>query len=116
CLPEQCAKRYSQWLVGPDELVMNLTAQSLKDEFLGRVCMTSRSERCLLNQRIARLSPIFVNPRYLLWMFKSRHFRRFVDALNKGSLIQHMFTSQLSEFPVPLPPLEEQSRIAAAVD
>ena len=95
---------------------MNLTAQSLKDEFLGRVCMTALSERCLLNQRIARLTPIDVLPQYLLWMFKSQVFRRFVDGLNKGSLIQHMFTSQLAQFTVPLPPLAEQRRIVAEVE
>ncbi|MBI4519449.1 MAG: restriction endonuclease subunit S [Gemmatimonadetes bacterium] len=115
-LPASWAEAYSRWLVGPHELVMNLTAQSLKDEFLGRVCMTGPTERCLLNQRIARLSPVLVNPKYLLWVFKSRHFRGFVESLNTGSLIQHMFTSQLSRCPVPLPPLAEQLRIAAAAE
>ena len=104
------------YIVAPGELVINLTAQSLKDEFLGRVCMTGLSERCLLNQRIARLTPIEVLPQYLLWMLKSQIFRRFVDGLNTGSLIQHMFTSQLAEFALPLPPLGEQHRIVAEVE
>jgi type I restriction enzyme S subunit len=59
---------------------------------------------------------IEVRPRYLLWMFKARPFRRFVDSLNTGSLIQHMFTSQLEAFPVPLPPLLEQDRIVKAIE
>jgi type I restriction enzyme S subunit len=49
-------------------------------------------------------------------MFKSQIFRRFVNSLNTGSLIQHMFTSQLSEFELPLPPLAEQHRIVAEVE
>jgi type I restriction enzyme S subunit len=98
------------------ELVMNLTAQSLRDEFLGRICITSIDEHCLLNQRLARLTPVIVDRRFLLWLLKSPIFRRFVDGLNTGSLIQHMFTSQLARFPMPLPPLPEQGRIAAEVE
>jgi type I restriction enzyme S subunit len=103
-------------LVGPEELVINLTAQSLADDFLGRVSLTGPGEVCLLNQRIARLSPVLLSPRYLLYVFKSPWFRQFVAALNTGSLIQHMFTSQLADFAIPVPPLDEQERIADDVD
>jgi type I restriction enzyme, S subunit len=50
------------------------------------------------------------------YVFKSRIFRRFVDQLNTGSLIQHMFTSQLDQFILPIPPREEQDRIARKID
>jgi type I restriction enzyme S subunit len=116
CMPDKWANDFPAFLIGGGEMVMNLTAQSLKDEFLGRICITDAQERCLLNQRIARLTPVFVEPRYLLWMFKSRVFRSFVDSLNTGSLIEHMFTSQLDDFVLPLPPLAEQHRIVAEVD
>jgi type I restriction enzyme S subunit len=115
-LPETYATSDADLIVEGGELVMNLTAQSLKDEFLGRVCLTRAGERCLLNQRLARLTPCGFSARYALVVFKSRWFRAFVDKLNTGSLIQHMFTSQLERFPFPLPPLEEQDRIIAEVD
>jgi type I restriction enzyme S subunit len=115
-LPEKWATDVPRFIVRARELVINLTAQSLRDEFLGRVCITQTDERCLLNQRIARLTPIEVAPEYLLWMFKSEVFRRFVNGLNTGSLIQHMFTSQLADFCLPLPPLAEQGRIVAEVE
>jgi type I restriction enzyme S subunit len=115
-MPEGWADEYPEYVVGPGELVMNLTAQSLKDEFLGRVCITGHDERCLLNQRIARLSPVLVASRFILSAFKAPVFRRFVDSLNKGSLIQHMFTSQLASWVLPLPPLPEQERIATEVE
>lgn len=98
------------------ELVINLTAQSLKDEFLGRVCLTSAIEHCLLNQRLARLTPVLGCAQFFLYLFKSSIFRRFVDGLNSGSLIQHMFTSQLSEFSFPFPPVAEQIEIAHEVE
>jgi type I restriction enzyme S subunit len=115
-LPGKWATDFPRFIVGARELVINLTAQSLRDEFLGRVCITQTDERCLLNQRIARLTPVEVAPEYLLWMFKSSVFRRFVNGLNTGSLIQHMFTSQLADFCLPLPPLAEQGRIVAEVE
>jgi type I restriction enzyme, S subunit len=115
-LPERYAAEYQGFIVAENEIVMNLTAQSLKDEFLGRVCLTSPGERCLLNQRIARLSPTGADPRFVLYAFKTRRFRQFVNGLNKGSLIQHMFTSQLAEYELPLPELEEQQRIVTEVE
>jgi type I restriction enzyme S subunit len=116
CLPVAWEAKYPSHVVGPNELVINLTAQSLADDFLGRVCLTSEGEHCLLNQRIARLSPVGGAARFFLWMFKSPLFRKFVSSLNTGSLIQHMFTSQLETFAVPLPPLREQHRIADEVE
>jgi len=115
-LPDRYEHEFPAYVVGPNELVMNLTAQSLRDEFLGRVCLTNPGDHCLLNQRIARLIPNEADTNYLLLVFKSRPFRRFVESLNKGSLIQHMFTSQLAEFEIPLPPLEDQRRIVAEVE
>ena len=115
-LPENWAEEFPEFIVGPHEIIMNLTAQSLKDEFLGRVCLTSPDERCLLNQRLARLAPVRVLPEFVLWVFKSHVFRRFVNDLNTGSLIQHMFTSQLADFVLPLAPLPEQNEIVAEVE
>ena len=115
-MPDRYLETASTLVVGPGELVINLTAQSLKDDFLGRVCITSRDEFCLLNQRLARLTPIVIPPRFMLWVFKSVVFRKFVSELNTGSLIQHMFTRQLDEFLFPLPPLPEQEAIVEIVD
>jgi type I restriction enzyme S subunit len=115
-LPEHHLADNPDLLVRGGELVINLTAQSLKDEFLGRVCITDPDEHCLLNQRLARLTPIEVLPRFALLVFKSSLFRSFVRQLNSGSLIQHMFTSQIEGFMFPLPPLEEQAAIVAAAN
>lgn len=116
CLPQRFADENPDLIVGGSELVMNLTAQSLKDEFLGRVCVTGDGDRCLLNQRLARLTPVLVSPQFVLVLLKAWRFRRFVDGLNSGSLIQHMFTSQLAKFTFAMPPLAEQTRIVAEVE
>lgn len=115
-MPEEWAAKYPNYIVQENELVINLTAQSLADEFLGRVCLTRKDERCLLNQRIARLKPSILSPRFCLWLFKSPIFRKYVNTLNTGSMIQHMFTSQIDEFVFPMPPLKEQGKIIEAIE
>jgi type I restriction enzyme S subunit len=115
-LPERYAAEFPDYLVGEGEIVMNLTAQSLRDEFLGRVCMTGQGEAALLNQRIARLIPVGMNPRFVFLVLKSPLFRNFVSKLNTGSLIQHMFTWQVDQFVFPIPPRHEQDRIVTRVE
>ena len=115
-LPESFGAENPEAVVGPQQLLMNLTAQSLKDEFLGRVCVSGAGERCLLNQRIARLTPVVLSTRFCLLQFKSPLVRSYIDELNSGSLIQHMFTSQVEEFALPLPPLAEQEEIVGRIE
>jgi restriction endonuclease S subunit len=113
CLPESYAHKHPSLMVPAGSLIVNLTAQSLKDNFLGRACMKLDSEPALLNQRLAWLKPAFMNTRYLWLVFRSPLFRRFVDRLNTGSLIQHIHAWQIEKFMVPVPPLSEQVRIVA---
>jgi type I restriction enzyme S subunit len=116
-LPESWAGQFPDYIVQSNEMIMNLTAQSLKDDFLGRVCLTGTDERCLLNQRLARITPVpNVHSRFLFYVLQSPPFRRFVDTLNTGSLIQHMFTSQLDGFSFDLPPWDEQKEIVDAIE
>jgi len=115
-LPDNVAARNPDLLVGPGEIVMNLTAQSLKDDFLGRVCMTAEGDDCILNQRLARVDATGVSRRFLFHLLRSPRFRRFVDGLPTGSLIQHMSTKQLADFILPIPPEAEQDKIVQRLD
>lgn len=117
CLPEHWENECRDFVLGSGELVMNLTAQSLKDEFLGRVCLKSDSSPALLNQRICRFIPrAEVDPRpYLYVYFKSPAFRKYVDTLDTGSLIRHMHSRQVISHELPLPPLAEQREIVRRV-
>lgn len=115
-LPLELAARAPDLRIGASELVMNLTAQSLNDEFLGRVCMTGDEDECILNQRIARVSATGLSPRFLFHVLRSPQFREFIDGLPKGSLIQHMSTKQLGDFILPVPPDAEQAVIAERLE
>jgi type I restriction enzyme S subunit len=111
-LPVEYASSAKEWIVHGNEIVINLTAQSLEEEFLGRVCITGKDEYCLLNQRIARIHPLNIDAGYLFWVMKSKVFRRLVDRLPGGTKIKHIYTRELLTFKIPLAPLTEQRRIA----
>jgi type I restriction enzyme S subunit len=116
-LPDRYWTEAADWIVGGDELVMNLTAQSLEDQFLGRVCWTHPKDgKSLLNQRIARFRPLACSLRFLYWTFKGPLFRRYVDRLPQGSKVQHLYNSDLEGFCVPLPEPDEQAAIVALLD
>lgn len=119
-LPAAFASESPKYFLRGRSLLINLTAQSLADDFLGRVCLSDKADRFLLNQRIAKLSSPVAHDEYLFWVFRSASFRRFVARLNTGSLIQHISTRQLESFEFPLPPMSEQmllvEEIEAAVD
>ena len=55
-------------------------------------------------------------PKYLKWLMRSDDYWAFIDDLSDGANINNLKFSQLSEFPIPLPPIEEQQRIVAVLD
>jgi type I restriction enzyme S subunit len=118
CLPKQWGEDHPEFLLGAGELLMNLTAQSLKDEFLGRVCVKTDGVPALLNQRIARFrnhGNDDLRP-YLFIYLKSPQFRSYVNTLDTGSLIRHMHSKQVLSHVAPLPPLAEQQEIVRRVE
>ena len=95
---------------------MNLTAQSLEDQFLGRVCLTPPQTMCLLNQRIARFRAHSCSLHFLFWSFKGLHFRTQIDRLPQGTKVQHIYDTNLDAIILPLPKRrEEQESIAQAL-
>ncbi|HCU0431190.1 TPA: restriction endonuclease subunit S [Serratia marcescens] len=100
-------------------LLMNLTAQSLKDEFLGRVCILNESDEVvLLNQRISAFtSDVKYNiiP-YLFIYFRSPQFRNYIDTLDSGTLIKHLNIKDIKSYSLKLPSAEEQLEIVRRVE
>lgn len=119
CLDEAYLSGNDRYLVRAGDIVMNLTAQSLKDDFLGRVCIYADETPALLNQRQCVFVFESESPlarKYLFWYFRSPQFRAFVDTLDSGSLIKHMYTKQLSDHEIAVPSAEEQTEIVRRVE
>lgn len=110
----------SEYIVREHNILMNLTAQSLDDDFLGRVCMTSEGEEALLNQRIARITPISedeVSVRFLYWGLKSRLAREYLSRMHVGTKVKHLYNYELENIPLLVPrDKKKQDEIASLMD
>ncbi|MEX1668376.1 restriction endonuclease subunit S [Zhongshania guokunii] len=109
----------SAYRVGAGEILMNLTAQSLEDDFLGRVCMTDLNAMCMLNQRIARITANedIISQRYLFWALRGRFFRQHVERITQGSKVQHLYNSNLELAQIAYPTSKsEQCKISFILD
>jgi len=116
CVPERYWDESPEHQVGPGEVLMNLTAQSLADNFLGRVCMTPAENRCLLNQRIGRLTPKdAVSRDYLFWVLQGPQFRAHMVVRGQGSKVQHLYNRDLESARLPVPPAIDQGAIARSM-
>ena len=112
-------KSAENYRVGPHEILMNLTAQSLDDNFLGRVCITREGDKCILNQRIARIAANEdeVLQKYLFWALQGSFFRSHVERITQGSKVQHLYNSNLDEALIAFPTsILEQKKICALLN
>jgi type I restriction enzyme S subunit len=105
----------SDFLIAPGDVVINLTAQSLEDGFMGRVCLAREADESLLNQRIGRFrcDESTLLPEYLFRCLQTSRFRQHAHANCEGSKVKHLFWQHLAKYEIPLPPLTTQREIAA---
>jgi len=110
-LPDPYWPRSLEYQVGAGEILMNLTAQSLEDQFLGRVCITPSCNECLLNQRIARIMPHSCERDFLYWALKGPQFREYIDSIPQGTKVQHIYNRNLDAIRLAIPecPTEQLS-------
>ncbi|MBD2130563.1 restriction endonuclease subunit S [Microcoleus sp. ZQ-A2] len=114
-LPLKWAELAPDYIVLAEELVMNLTAQSLEDQFLGRVCMTPPDTFCLLNQRIARFRAKDCYLPFLFWALKGTYFRAQIDRIPQGTKVQHIYNSDLDAIILPMPKEQSEQRAIAEI-
>ena len=114
-LPHKWESIAKDFLVFNDEIVMNLTAQSLEDQFLGRVCVTPAGTHCLLNQRLARFRSKKCHLPFLFWALKGSYFRCHIDRLTQGTKVQHIYNSNLNSAKLGVPKSDQEQKKCASV-
>jgi len=65
---------------------------------------------------IIRANPEQINPVFLQWILRSSQFQRQIGLHDNGTAQPNLSAKNLAKFEIPLPPLEEQKRIAAILD
>ena len=112
CVPREFADQYPAWILRRGDLVINMTAQTLDDRFLGRVCLMHDS--ALLNQRIGRLvGDERVSTGYVFTALHSARFAEWVARRSEGSKVKHMHWRHIANYPMPLPSVADQAAIVA---
>jgi restriction endonuclease S subunit len=114
-LDEKYVQENSNWVVRPGDVVINLTAQSLEDGFMGRVCLAVEGDDSLLNQRLGRfLCSERIESEYLYRVLQTSRFRRMVEARCEGSKVRHTYFRHFADLPVVKVSSEEQRGIIRA--
>ncbi len=105
CMPTKYEEECERFIVEAGDLVMNLTAQSLDDGFMGRVCFARTGDKCLLNQRIGRIFPNrdVISGEYLFRVLQSIRFQAHAISMCEGTKVKHLFWHHLERFTFPLP-------------
>lgn len=85
----------ADFVIRPGDVVINLTAQSLEDGFMGRVCLAREGDKSLLNQRIGRFrcNESRLLPEYLFRALQTSRFRQHAHGNCEGSKVKHLFGS-----------------------
>lgn len=103
----------SDFIINSGDVVINLTAQSLEDGFMGRVCLAREGDCSLLNQRIGRFrcAENKLLSEYLFRALQTSKFRQHAHSNCEGSKVKHLFWNHISKYEIALPSLNEQQAI-----
>ena len=90
-----------------------------KDGTIGKVALVSQLDgKATLNSGVFVVRPLRSDytTQYYYWLLLSRSFTDFVDYYKTGSTIAHLYQETFVNFKYPLPPYEEQQKIASFLD
>lgn len=94
--------------ISPGDLVIGMSGS------IGKPCFNFTNETFLLNQRVGKFVPHSVEKKYLAIVLQTLE-NSFLE-MSAGSGIKNLSTKQIKDAELPLPPQNEQKRIAAKVD
>jgi type I restriction enzyme S subunit len=117
-VPHRYLSEAADFVLTQGDVVINLTAQSLEDGFMGRVCFVNSDEPSLLNQRVGRFRGFSerLRPEFLLRCLQSSRFKAHAVSMCEGSKIKHLFWEHLAKFQLPqLDPEQQDAACAGAM-
>lgn len=109
-VPDCYLTEAEDYVLHKGDVVINLTAQSLEEGFMGRACLITGDEPSLLNQRIGRFRGFrkALLPEFLFRCLQSSRFQTHAVSMCEGSKIKHLFWNHLARFELPAVDVERQ--------
>jgi type I restriction enzyme S subunit len=102
-------------ILNQNDILMNIVGASI-----GRTAIYGRNEIANINQAVCLIRVIgqenLLNLKYLLYFFNSPVCISFMFDKQVDNARANLSMGNISKFPIPLPPLEEQNRIVAKLD
>lgn len=113
-LPDERQNEMQQFFVSPGDIIFPIVGS------LGRgMLITDDMPKGIINQRLAKfyISSSELNQNYFLWLFaRSEFYLPYIELYCRGSIIVNLTKAILHDLPVPIPPIDEQHRIADFLD
>ena len=103
--------KLSNYLIQNQDILMCMTGGTVGKNYY----VQDLKEDCLLNQRVACIRAKNVNSEYLNLVIKSPFVQQLI-VNNKNSTNDNISMDLINNFPIPLPPIEEQQRIVEKLD
>jgi type I restriction enzyme, S subunit len=119
-LPDSYVEKYSSFLLKDDDVIIAMTDMATDAKILGVPTVVSTfGKNLLLNQRVGKLiikHPELIYFPYLKYALNRESIKKYYLRFAGGGLQLNLGKSDLLSVKIPLPPLEEQKRIAAILD
>lgn len=103
--------KLSNYLIQNQDILMCMTGGTVGKNYY----VQDLKEDCLLNQRVACIRAKNVDSEYLNLVIKSPFVQQLI-VNNKNSTNDNISMDLINNFPIPLPPIEEQQRIVEKLD
>lgn len=112
-ITDDIAVKMKRTTVQNNDVLLNITGASI-----GRVATFELDCQANVNQHVCIIRPIpeLLDHRYLMHFLSQPIFQENIYSSQNGGTRQALNFSQIRDFQIPLPPLEEQKRIAAILD
>ena len=82
---------------------------------IGRSAVVETKEHFALQRSVAVIKPCFIIPFYLMHIFQAPQIKKWLNDNSKGTAQKGIYLNAISMMAVPIPPLEEQSRIVEQI-
>ena len=119
-LPDAYTETYKDYLLKDGDLVIAMTDMANDPKILGvPTIVETRGKSMLLNQRVGKLeitAPELIHVPFLQYSLNRKSVRKYYTKFAGGGLQLNVGKKQVLSVKIPLPPLEEQKKIAAILD